>query len=470
MTDTLTIPIRMQSVLCKAREDENGDWLISGPAASLNEDYDGEVLAKSGILNGLQSWFRFGAHVDHGHQFKRTRNYDDLIGKGVRQAEVDGVPWIEAKLFKSKGKSQEIWRHLKAGGELGFSLDGLAKSRDPKNPKHVLDLEIHLMTVDPMPKGFEDARQIRVGPIPGTMALAKALVDGEAIVPQEWREWMDPESGSHNTFITRALLSLLKASGIEVEAEKRPQSAVHFREGTPSKRCGKCSFFEDGHCSKVQGEIGEDDLCDLYVKAGTEKAVVPEARHTCPRCGRGMYCIHCHSDAAVKAMSEETRDSIDTADFAGPHRSFPIRNQADVEHAAALLHEAPIARQASIKRGIIRLAEKHGLQLPATWTDRDIAGSVLGKAYEAGDGVVQAGDTGAAALRTQNIRRGATPTSFTCEHCHSHDGLTNDGRCKACGRKARGEREPKEKAVLRALEKQGHPHAGAIARWVGEHL
>ena len=64
-------------------------------------------------------------------------------------------------------------------------------------------------------------------------------------------------------------------------------------------------------------------------------------------------------------MSAQTRKEIPDDEFAGPNRTFPIRNQMDVEHAAMLLHHA--ADPSAVKRNIIRLAHQKKLDLPHSW-------------------------------------------------------------------------------------------------------
>lgn len=64
-------------------------------------------------------------------------------------------------------------------------------------------------------------------------------------------------------------------------------------------------------------------------------------------------------------ISQEERNQVPENDFAGPHQSFPIRNQDDVHHAATLIgHSAdPIAT----KKKIIQIAKRKGLSLPKSW-------------------------------------------------------------------------------------------------------
>ena len=70
------------------------------------------------------------------------------------------------------------------------------------------------------------------------------------------------------------------------------------------------------------------------------------------------------NETAEKAKGTNYPDS--QGPFAGPHNSFPIRNQEDVIHAAERLHNAG-GNQASIRARIVSIARAHGYKLPKTW-------------------------------------------------------------------------------------------------------
>lgn len=61
------------------------------------------------------------------------------------------------------------------------------------------------------------------------------------------------------------------------------------------------------------------------------------------------------------------RDALDESDFAGPHQSFPIKTQADVDSAAKLIGHAddPEAVKARIKA----IAKRKGLSIPEAWKE-----------------------------------------------------------------------------------------------------
>jgi hypothetical protein len=68
-----------------------------------------------------------------------------------------------------------------------------------------------------------------------------------------------------------------------------------------------------------------------------------------------------------KHISAEERSALPDADFAGPHRSFPIADQDDVEAAAHLTGHA--ADPEAVKDRIIRLAKAKRLHLPPSLKD-----------------------------------------------------------------------------------------------------
>lgn len=70
-------------------------------------------------------------------------------------------------------------------------------------------------------------------------------------------------------------------------------------------------------------------------------------------------------------ISQEERDKVSEEDFAGPHRSFPIRDAHDVKSASKLVGHG--ANPTSIKRKIIQIAKRKGLEhaLPDSWKGAD---------------------------------------------------------------------------------------------------
>lgn len=161
--------------MIKSAEQVDGEWLVSGPVHDLAEDYDGETMEKSGILNGLRTFFKLGAHVDREHLYAKTRNPDDIVGVAKGVSEVAGVPWLTVQLRKSNHHARAIWEAVRDGVPMGFSILGRALRRDAKNPKHITDTEITMVTIAAQPKSFGSRLQVGASPAP-IMELAKAIV------------------------------------------------------------------------------------------------------------------------------------------------------------------------------------------------------------------------------------------------------------------------------------------------------
>lgn len=67
-------------------------------------------------------------------------------------------------------------------------------------------------------------------------------------------------------------------------------------------------------------------------------------------------------------ISAKERDAVPDEDFAGPHQSFPIRNQHDVDSAARLIGHAD--NPDAVKAKIIEIAKRKGLSIPDAWQDK----------------------------------------------------------------------------------------------------
>jgi hypothetical protein len=65
------------------------------------------------------------------------------------------------------------------------------------------------------------------------------------------------------------------------------------------------------------------------------------------------------------SIPKHVRDQIPDEDFAGPGRTYPIRNQQDVHDAATLIGHA--ANPEQVKANIIKIAKRKGFSLPDAW-------------------------------------------------------------------------------------------------------
>jgi len=67
-----------------------------------------------------------------------------------------------------------------------------------------------------------------------------------------------------------------------------------------------------------------------------------------------------------RKWTQKMRDKLSDEDFAGPHQSFPIKTQEDLEAAVHSMGRAGGSISA-IKAGIKRIAKRKGLKLPEAW-------------------------------------------------------------------------------------------------------
>jgi hypothetical protein len=108
---------------------------------------------------------------------------------------------------------------------------------------------------------------------------------------------------------------------------------------------------------------------------------------TCSGCGSERGGCTCHNRAPNAGQLQTflaynqrwdaaARDRLhDEApeDFAGPNKSFPIRDQEDVDHAARLIGHAD--DPGAVKARIIAIAKRKGLSLPDAWNETETSGT-----------------------------------------------------------------------------------------------
>jgi hypothetical protein len=257
----LTTPFAA-SIMLKATSDDDDEWIVSGPAASLERDYDGEVLEKAGLIEALRDWCtRFKGHVDYEHGYSRSiasgkPDPDLIIAKGIDVTEVDGKPWVVVKLLKGKALAEKVWRHLKAGGEMGFSLEGKG-AYDPHDRTRRIVTAIHRMTIAPIPKGYDQTLQIG-RPLPSLGMVAKALVES---VEQDNLEWA---SDLYSTTVDLSECRWKKAADAPVMGDMLTQDQAHYRPNGSEWACRNCAHYDGDDCNKVQGTIRPEGNCDYF--------------------------------------------------------------------------------------------------------------------------------------------------------------------------------------------------------------
>lgn len=141
------------SVTEKSKKDSSGkDWLISGYASTPDKDFDGEVILPSGI--DYENYFKDNGWITYEH----GKNVEDIIGEPTDAYTDDDGFHISAKLYKESKRAQDVWslqrtlnKESSSGRSLGFSIEGVIRSRDPRNPKIVTGVQIKNVTVTSHP-------------------------------------------------------------------------------------------------------------------------------------------------------------------------------------------------------------------------------------------------------------------------------------------------------------------------------
>lgn len=275
------------SVLIKAVDAQEGKHIVYGPVASAQKDYDDEILEKAGVWKGLDMHTRLGGHVDWEHLYSKTKDPDTLIGIGVKKALVDGVAHLATRLKVGQiPLADKVWNMAQRGDHLGYSLEGIAKARDPKNPKRILETEIHRVTISPSPKGFDN--WIKAGDMPDLATVAKAIAS--EFEAGDCAMWQPVDYNPGKVFYS--FPSGIELKSVDVQSAIIPQGADHH---------------------EPAGEAAQK-------------------RHTCPECGGSMYCIHCHNASKrgnrdMKKSATTTGEGIVTAGDGAPGDASKVRVQ-----------------------------------------------------------------------------------------------------------------------------------------------
>lgn len=179
---------------------DDGPRRVTGPVSTETEDFDGQTLLAKAIVSGMRTFEALGSHVDLEHMFRKTKDWDWVIGKGVRFEVHGNLPYLTTELypFEQKPRAEQVWRHLQANGAAGYSIEGVAKAQSDDG-RVIYDAEIYLVTICLQPKNFGsrlsvgelskafDAECARAraprSPVYAVRArLAKAMETGEGVV------------------------------------------------------------------------------------------------------------------------------------------------------------------------------------------------------------------------------------------------------------------------------------------------
>lgn len=119
------------------------------------------------------------------------------------------------------------------------------------------------------------------------------------------------------------------------------------------------------------------------------------------------------TEIARRYYSQKERDSLPDSAFCGPHKSYPVQSQEDVDNAAGLAGHA--ADPAAVRACIRGKAKAHGWSLPKSWEEDDK------KETSATPDLTREGDPGLV------INADGTHAAFTGLHIHKHSAFGDQG-------------------------------------------
>jgi hypothetical protein len=174
-------PFTAQSVI-KGHAEKDGKRFLHGPIAPDEEDYDTDIFTQVGLEKGLPTFIKLAGNTDHGHvdwahQWRKTKDPGFIIAKGRPFTGPDGRPWLSDELAPKGTKpcADACWTHVvEAQMHAAHSLEGLCKARDPHDKRKIIETEIHLITIDPQPKGFGNF--LKVGAPESLQQIAKGIL------------------------------------------------------------------------------------------------------------------------------------------------------------------------------------------------------------------------------------------------------------------------------------------------------
>jgi hypothetical protein len=320
------------TLIKSAGHDADGDPIVSGPLHDLQEDFDGETMEKSGLLNGLRTFFKLGGQVDREHMFYTTRDLKDIVGVAKGVSMVDGVPWLTVKLDRDNEHAMKYWNAVQKGIPCGFSIMGKAIKRDGSR---ILDTIITMVTIALQPKSF--GSRLQAGAAPGEPiamgALAKALAAGDIEPEPVSLDWLKQAGGVAATAPNGNCYAIVPVSDGLYKAV-----CWHMRTDGKSETlaagmtlAGACALSEE-HAAEVEQGAG------AILKAHHPEYVEQDGRWrmTCPKSGH-EYLIEksgsgwnatCIAKDGTTAPIGNAPTAMDAAEAVRAHQDLMRLNKA----------------------------------------------------------------------------------------------------------------------------------------------
>lgn len=204
--------------------DENGDVIVEGIASVPKQDHQGEDLDPRGfVLNYFEKsgWIKW----EHKGVNNGPAAPDQFIGEPIEaRVTPDGEFYLKARIYRDSKYAPQIKQQLElleksqSTRRMGFSIEGQALQRDPKNPLKVLKAIIRnvVLTMNPVNDGtwvvlcksLTSPDALEVG-LDSEFSIEKAMDTGgaAAITPQSL-EGVKPNDGEEDDETAKALSTL----------------------------------------------------------------------------------------------------------------------------------------------------------------------------------------------------------------------------------------------------------------------
>lgn len=167
----------------KSDKNKEKDWYISGYASTKSRDTQGDIVEPEGL--DYESYFQKNGWITYEHQHDMA----SIVGEPTKLGVDDKGLRIEAKLYKSIPRAQEIWKLQKALAKeseehraLGFSIEARVKSRSMDDPHIITSAILTAVTITSHPANLdakwrpvEKSAEVGYDTNPATMTGATAL-------------------------------------------------------------------------------------------------------------------------------------------------------------------------------------------------------------------------------------------------------------------------------------------------------
>lgn len=317
----------------KSYTDENGDVIVEGIASAPQQDHQGEHLDPKGFVldyfekSGWIKWEHKGAHGPAGPS--------QFIGEPL-EAKItpEGQFYLKARLYPHMPLTQEVVTALDglekshSSRQMGFSIEGQALQRDPKNPTKVLKAVIRnvVLTMNPvnggtwarLAKSLTDGDALTMD-LDDTFSVEKALDVAAAapIIPQSLEGVKKPKKDEDETtktlkafrsYVKRALNRNVQKSLLDTSRQNVIMGAYDHAvdAGLDEKQAGEFAVYIDENSSLLksilsqtgQGGANLMKLSDILGETmdELEKSLVPEVTE------------EDELDALIKSLSDEDED------------------------------------------------------------------------------------------------------------------------------------------------------------------